>query len=144
MRKKKRRCYHSKDHSFYEDDCWGEHNEKEKPPLKEKMQTQLNCCWELNKKDVERVIFTGPSERNLTAFGTIKFECSSSQPHGLLLVKFFKGPPEKECLIDCFFIDEGSCSSFVLSNFNTITITLKKGNTPAQGELCINPIFDIC
>lgn len=143
MRKKKKKCHCFDGCHICDNFVWAEIHEKKEEHRKEKRETQINCCWELNEKDRERVIFTGPNECNLIAFGTIKFECSSSQPQGLIVVKFFKGPPERECLIDCFLIDEGSCSSFVLSEFNTITVTLKKGCTPAHGEICINPIFDI-
>lgn len=108
-----------------------------------KVETQIKSCWQVNKKDKERVIFTAPNECELTAFGTIKFECASDLPEGRALVKFFKGPPDKECLVDCFIVDEGSSSSFVLSDFNSITLTLRKGMAPAQGELCISPIFNV-
>lgn len=123
-------------------DYYSQCNE-ECPEFEQKKETLLTTCWQVNKKREERVIFTAPNECMLTAFGTIKFECRSESPKGSVLVKIFQGTPDKECIVDCFVVDEGSCSSFILSDFNSITVTPRDGTEIAQGELCINPIFSV-
>lgn len=110
-------------------------------------ETQLKCCWEVNRVNVDRVVFTSPGVCKLIASGTISYECSSASPSGTILVRFWRGDPDASGnrAIQTLRVDEGSCLTFVAQNFNTITVQVPSdtGTVPAQGEICITPNFKI-
>lgn len=106
-------------------------------------EVQLNCCWKLNGHGEERVLFSAPNICNLKAYGTIKYNCTSDCPKGVVRINFYSSHLNGGCLLESFLIDEGGCAPFVVSKFETITGTLLKGNIPALGEICITPIFHL-